>query len=372
MVASALVRSCTYMPLLYSLPAVPLLILLNAFFVAAEYALVAIREAQIETLHERGWRRAATAMAALKLRPADAIGAIQVCITMTNLLLGWIGEPAMSQTLYALLGPLARRIPDEVFTPLATVLSFLVVTLLTVVFSELLPKALTLRSVQPVAVLTAVPMHAIGRAIRPLVWLMNALANTVTRPLGLGRVQDMERESATAQDIIHLTQQAAADGQLNVPERDVILNTLALGKRTARQIMIPRTQVAYLDMRWTMQRNREGMEEHLYSRMPLCDGGLDHVIGVVRTKEFLTAYEDAADTRVLSLIALKVVYIPETLPVDRLLTAFREQNVQVMFVVDEHGGVEGIITLRDVVDELLEVRPVAPARLSATGTPPIQ
>jgi CBS domain containing-hemolysin-like protein len=346
---------------IHALPAVPLLILLNAFFVAAEYALVAIREAQIETLRERGWRRSATAMAALKARPADAIGAIQVCITMTNLLLGWLGEPAMSQALYVLLGPLAQYIPNQVFMPLATLLSFLVVTLLTVVFSELLPKALTLRSVQPVAVLTAVPMHAIGRAIRPLVWLMNALANTVTRPLGLGRVQDMERELTTAQDIMHLTQQAAAHGQLNVSERDVILNTLALGKRTARQIMIPRQQVAYLDMRWTMQKNREVMDEHLYSRLPLCDGGLDRLVGVVRTKEFLTAYEDAADTSVLSLIAFKAVCIPEVLSVDRLLTAFREQDVQMMFVVDEYGGVEGIVTLRDVVDELLAARPVAPA-----------
>ncbi len=347
------------MPLEYSLPALPLLILMNAFFVAAEYALVAIRDVQIEQLRQRGWRGSAAAMSAMKTRPADSIGAIQVCITMTNLLLGWIGEPAMSRLLHAALGPLAAHIPGVVFTPLATLLSFVVVTLLTVVFSELLPKALTLRSAPPVAVLTAVPILAIGRLIRPLVWLMNALANLVTRPLGLGRVQDMERELATPQDIMYLTRQAAADGQLDQRERDVILNTLALGKRTARQIMVPRKEVVSLDMRWSIQKNREIMEEHLYSRLPLCDGGLDHVIGVIRTREFLAACEDAADVSVLSLIALKAVFIPETLPVDRLLTAFREQNTQMMFVVDEYGGIEGIITLRDVVDELLAAHPAA-------------
>ena len=348
------------MPLGSALFAVPLLILLNAYFVAAEYALVAIRDVQIELLRQRGWKRAAAAMAAMKARPADAIGAIQVCITMANLLLGWIGEPAMSRVLYALAGPVARRIPQDIFVPLATVLSFLVVTLLTVVFSELLPKALTLRGVEPVAALTAAPMFAIGRIIQPLVWLMNALANLVTRPLGLGRVQDMERQTVTAQDLIYLTRQAAAAGQLGVHERDLILNTLALGKRTARQIMVPRKQVAHLDMRWTMPKNRQIMDQHLYSRLPLCEGGLDHVIGVVRSKEFLTAYEDAADVGVLALIAQKATFVLETLPVDRLLREFREQNVQMMVVVDELGGVEGIITLRDVVDELLAAVPAAP------------
>jgi CBS domain containing-hemolysin-like protein len=341
------------MSLSLSLAAVPLLIAMNAFFVAAEYALVAIRQLQISALQQRGWRRSAAAMAAMKARPADAIGAIQVCITMTNLLLGWIGEPAMSQALHLLLGPLTTQIPPAVFTPVATILSFLVVTLLTVVFSELLPKAMTLRGVTVATIITAVPMYALGQAIRPLVALMNAMANSLTRPLGLGRVQDMEREIVTAQDIGQLTRQAAADGQLNQRERDLILNTLTLGKRTTRQIMVPRRQVAYLDLRWSMQRNYQVMQERLYSRLPLCDGGLDHVVGIERTKEFLTAYEDSADVTVLRLLAQPAVFVPETLTLDRLMTLLREHRSYMVLVVDEHGGVEGLITLRDVVDELL-------------------
>lgn len=348
------------MALRTALAAVPLLILLNAFFVAAEYAFVAIREVQIELLRQRGWRRTAAAMASMKSRTAETIGTIQVCITMTNLLLGWIGEPAMTRVLHAVLGPLAQRIPDRVFTPLSIALAFVVVTLLTVVFSELLPKALTLRQVRPVAILTAVPILAIGRVISPLVWLMNAMANAVCRPLGLGRVQDTQRETTTTQDIMHLAQQATADGHLDAAERDVILNTLALGKRTARQIMVPRVHVAYMDMRWPMDKNRQIAEEYLHSRLPLCDNGMDHVIGVIRTREFLAACEEFADVQMLPLIALKAIFIPETLPADRLLTAFSQQNAQMMFVVDEHGGVEGIVTLRDVVDELLAVRPAPP------------
>src|SRR5688572_25946759 len=139
------------MPLGWSLALVPLLIALNAFFVAAEYALVAIRSPQIEAMRRRGRRKAARAMEQLKADPAGAIGAIQVCITMTNLLLGWIGEPAMSWLLHMLFRPLVALLPLALFEAVTLTLSFVVVTLLTVVFSELLPKALTLRHAERVA-----------------------------------------------------------------------------------------------------------------------------------------------------------------------------------------------------------------------------
>src|SRR5437763_1846482 len=167
------------MSLAVGLSLVPILILANAFFVAAEYAVVATRGAQIEALRARGRRRTALAMEALKDHPAASIGAIQVCITMTNLLLGWIGEPAMTAMLGTAAGSLGGLVPHGVYTFVSTVLSFLIVTLLTVVFSELLPMALTLRYVPAVAVLTAVPVLQIRRAVRPLVWVMNGLANAV-------------------------------------------------------------------------------------------------------------------------------------------------------------------------------------------------
>src|SRR6185436_12159252 len=116
---------------------------------------------------------------------------------------------------------------------------------------------------------------------------------------GLGRVQDMEQEATTAQDVVHLTTKATADGAITAQVRDVMLNTLSLGRRTARQIMVPRMRVVYLDMQWSMQKNREVMEAHLYSRLPLCDGGLDKTIGIVGTKEFLTAYDDTDNASIL-------------------------------------------------------------------------
>ena len=336
-----------------SLAAGPVLIGLNAFFVLGEYAVVAARPAQIEALRARGARRAAAAMERLKASPASAIGAIQVCITMTNLLLGWIGEPAMSELIRFLAAPLANVLPDAVFRAVSTGLSFILVTLLTVVFSELLPKAMTLRFVELAARLTAAPVLAIQRVIFPLVWVMNATANAVTRPLGLGRVEDFENEQVTVDELRILANRAAADGVVTPRERAIVLNALAIGVRSARQVMVPRLKVAYLEVRRSMEENLELTNQHLFSRYPLCDGGLDQVIGVVRTTEFLAAYHAGGDSSMLPLISRPPLFVPESATLDRLLESFRERNTQLAFLVDEYGGVEGIVTLRDVVDELL-------------------
>lgn len=350
------------MTLAWSLPAVPLLIAANAFFVAAEYAVVAADAASVDALRRRGRARTAAALERLTAEPAAAIGAIQVCITMTNLLLGWIGEPAMTAVLSLAFSPAIRAYP-HFFAPLSVALSFVVVTLLTVVFSELLPKALTLRYLPALATLTAVPVLAVRRAVGPLVRLMNAMANAVTRPLGLGRVDDAPSQRVTLEELELLARRAAQQGILGPRERSLVLASLAIGRRRAKEIMVHRTQVDRLDLRWTMAENRAAVERHLHARLPLCDGDMDHVVGLVQTEEFLTACQDvtddtATDTTLLRLLARPPVFLPLNLTLDRLLNAFHEHHTTFVFLVDEHGGVAGIVTLQDLVDELLgEIRP---------------
>lgn len=341
------------MSLSQMLALVPALIALNAFFVAGEYAVVATRPVHLERLRRRGRTRTVAAMERLKRDPASAIGAIQVCITVTNLALGWIGEPAMSRVLLLALGPLAEAVPEVVFRPMSIALSFLIVTLLTVVFSELLPKALTLRYIPAAVTLTAVPIMAIGLVVRPLVWVMNQMANLVTMPLGLGRVESMEQTEASVEELRLLATEAAREGILSPAERALILNTLTLDHRLVNRVMVPRTQVQYLDLRRSMDENRRVMGAHLHTRYPLCDGGLDNVVGVVRSKAFLTAYHAAADSSVLSLIADEAVYAPEISTLGQVLALFREKKTDFAILVDEYGGVAGIVTLRDIVDDLL-------------------
>lgn len=344
------------MPLWLSLALVPVLILTNAFFVAAEYAVVATDAAGVDALRRRGRARAADAMGRLTADPAGAIGAIQVCITMTNLMLGWIGEPAMTAVLTRAFGPLVREWPG-VFVPLSVGLSFVIVTLLTVVFSELLPKALTLKYVLPIAGLTAAPVLAVRRAVWPLVWLMNAMANAVTVTLGLGRVDVAEQQRVTVEELELLARRAGEQGVLTARERGVILAGLAIGRRKAKEVMVHRTKVDHLDLQWTMEENRRALEGYLHSRLPLCDGGMDKVVGVIAAEDFLTAVQDDADVSVLRLIALPAVFVPENVTLDRLLGIFHERRTRFVLLVDEYGGVEGIVTLQDVVDELVgEIR----------------
>jgi CBS domain containing-hemolysin-like protein len=340
------------MPDIVSLLAVPALIAINAFFVAAEYAIVASKSPQVEQLRQRGWNRSAEALRRLKEHPASSIGTIQVCITMTNLLLGWIGEPAMSQLLQSLFAPAMEWAPGTMRV-VATALSFLVVTLLTVVFSELLPKALTLRHVAPAAAVTAPLILNVQWLLSPLVWVMNRLANLVTVPARLGKVEELEEHRLTLEDLGVLAREAAADGVVTESERSLILNSLAIGRRQARQIMVPRLMVKYLDLQRSMDENRAEMGASLFSRMPLCDGGMDNVVGLIETKEFLTAFHAAGDSSVLNLIAKKMTFVPDRVQLDRLLETLRRERTQFVCLVNEYGVVQGIVTLQDVVDELL-------------------
>ena len=339
------------MSLFWSLLTVPVLIGLNAFFVVAEYAIVAVRGGQIEQLRVRR-PRAAAAVTALKNRMAPALGTIQICITMTNLLLGSIGEPAMTRLIVRLFdivsdGPALRG--------LSMAISFVIVTLLTVVLSELVPKAVSLQYTLALAAVTAGPILLVQKILSPLVWLMEAMANGTTMLMGLGRV-DLAGETVTADELRHIANAAADSGNLTVRERSLILNSLTLGRRTAAEIMVPRVRVTHLELRRTLAENMTVIGGYLYSRMPLCDGGMDHVVGVVYTKEFLTAYAEASDvtdTGILLLIARKPVFVPVQLPLDKLLQRFHEERVHMLCLVDENGGNAGIVTLTNVLDELL-------------------
>lgn len=335
---------------------VPVLILINAYFVACEYALVSIRTSQIPLIIKLGYRRTAVALRFLKNHMASSIGAIQVGITLSNLVLGWIGEPAMRELIEWVISPMGKIIPPTVMHPLATGVGFLIVTLLTVVLGELLPKATTLRHTIGIARLTLPPLIPIQRVFLPLVWVMNVTADRISRMLGLGPLE-IEGRPMSADEISAITTESGEAGALTPRQRSLVLNSLALGRKTAEQVMVPRVKVACLDVQWSMEQNMKVIEEHLFSRFPLCDGGMDHVVGVIYTKEFLVAYQAQADASVLSLLARKVIFAPVTLPLDRLLATFHEQKSHMLLLVDEYGGIDGLVTLTDVVDEILgEIR----------------
>ena len=340
------------MSLLLELLAVPILIALNAFFVMAEYAMVAVRSSQIEQIRLRS-PKAAAAVRKLRDNMSSAIGTIQLCITMSNLVLGSVGEPVMAKVLEMPLGKLAD---DPKFRPVSLVMSFVLVTLLTVILSELVPKAVSLQYTVTVARFTAGPILLVRNILRPFVWVMDTLANLTTKSLGLGEVK-IGDDVVTADELGHITREAGEAGSLTTREQTLILNSLSLGKRTAAEVMVPRVKVNYLDITRSLDENLAVIGSYLFSRMPLCDGGMDHVLGVVYTKEFYAAYQELSDTTdpsvLLMLIAKQPIFAPMTIDLDQLLQRFHDDKSHLVFLVDEHGGVQGIVTLTDVVNELV-------------------
>lgn len=327
----------------------PILIAANAFFVSGEYVTVAIRRPQISAMYDSGWRRTAGYLQRLRANIASTIGGIQVCITMTNLVLGWLGEPAMTAVIYRALTPMGWVLSPATTTAISIVLAFTLVTVATVILSELLPKALTLQHLFLVAKLVAGPLLLILIVIRPLVWLMDRTANLLSRLLGLGPIR-IEETPPGIEELKAITQ----DAELGHQERALILNTLGLSDLRADDVMVPRVKVASLDLQRTMEANREVMEERLFSRLPLCNGGMDHIVGIIYTKEFLAAYPETNDSSVLQLLARPAIFAPATISVDRLLSLFMEKHSRMIILVDEYGGVDGIATLTDVMDRLLK------------------
>ena len=338
--------------MLLQLALLPLLILANAFFVAAEYAVIAVRRGQIAALKRSG-SRSAGFLVRLRENLAATLGGIQICITMANLLLGWIGEPAVTQVLMKLLSPLGMALPELYARGISTAVAFVIVTLATVILSELLPKALTLQHTLLIARYIAGPLLLILMVIRPLVWVMDRSANLLSRSLGLGEVR-IEELPASIEELKAIARDAGERGSLRPQEQALILNTLGLSELSGEDVMVPRVKVAYLDLQRSMEQNREVMEQYLYSRLPLCNGSMDSVVGVVYTKEFLAAYPEGSDSPVLQLICRPAIFAPSNVTLDRLLALFLEKNSRMIILVDEYGGVDGLVTLTDVMNQLLK------------------
>lgn len=199
----------------------------------------------------------------------------------------------------------------------------------------------------------APPITLLAKVVAPLVWVMNLLANAITLPLGLGRVEDAEKQTVSADELKLMANQAVEDGVVTPQERRIILASLTLGRCKARDIMVHRKLVQFVDVSKSMDDNKQTVDSALHSRFPLCNIELDKTIGVLSAKDFLTAYHAGGDTAMLQLISHEAIFVPEMITLDKLLTQLRDNKAQMVFLVDEYGSVQGMVTLQDVVDELI-------------------
>ncbi|MFL6258792.1 MAG: hemolysin family protein [Thermoanaerobaculia bacterium] len=323
-----------------------LLVALNGFFVAAEFALVKVRPTQLEPLINEGSRRAR--MARHMLRHLDAyLSATQLGITLASLALGWVGEPAFSWLVGPAVSLVAGNNPDLVHTVSLTV-SFLVITVLHIVLGEQAPKTLAIRRAEETALLVSFPLYAFYKLTYPAIWLLNHAANRLLKLFGV--TPAAEGELAHDEEELRLLLSSSKESQLSTQKRELLDNIFELSHRMARQIMLPRQDVVYLSTERPLAEDLRLARRSGHTRFPLCEGDLDHVIGLIHIKDI---FHRERPLTALTEVAREIAFVPETLELDRLLKRMRTERFHLAAVIDEYGGVSGIVTLEDVIEEIV-------------------
>jgi CBS domain containing-hemolysin-like protein len=320
---------------------------LNGFFVAAEFALVKLRRSRVDEFIAQGRMFAGTARWLLD-RLDGSLSACQLGITMASLGLGWVGEPAIAHLLYPLLK--AMGITSTVtLHGVAFTVAFTAITSLHLVIGEQLPKIYAIRRPDPVALWCALPLKFFYFVSYPLLVGLNVTTSFLLRKAGA--------EKATEHDTIHTEQQIRAmlhhahlHGELTRSEHHLLHAVFEFDDMVCRLVMVPRTDVVYLDLRRGIAENLDVIRKTKHSRYPVCEGSLDNIRGVVHIKDLVGLSPDDID---LQSLARDGKRIPETMPISHLLRQFQSDHRHMAFVVDEYGTVTGCVTLENVLEQIV-------------------
>lgn len=330
-----------------------LLVFLNAFFVAAEFALVSVRRTRIEQLAAEGNMMARIVRRALG-DPNRFISAAQLGITMASLGLGWVGEP----TLARLIGPalesiLPHRIVFVTSHGVAIFIAFALITLLHLVLGEQVPKMLALQRSEPVILATAQVTELVSIVFRPFISVVYWATELVLRALGL-RYEGEKHLVYTVEELEMLVTASAEGGQLDESEQEMIHRVFNFADLTAHQVMVPRTEIVGVPVQITLPELTSLVAREGRSRFPVYRGSIDDIVGIVYVKDIIKAIRrggaDAFDVRTITREAL---IVPESLAVDELLADMKARRMHMAIVIDEFGGTAGLITLEDILEVIV-------------------
>ncbi len=328
-----------------------LLVALNGFFVAAEFAMVKIRETQLDSLVTKGNRRARVARAIVGNLNAF-LSATQLGITMASLGLGWIGEPVFAAVLSPALNALHLH-GEGLRHSLSFAIGFTALTFLHITAGELAPKWGAIRNPVPVALWIAHPLKWFYLASYPLNWLLNRSARGLLDLVGLEGAGEVAR-AHSEEELRLLLRSAQKDSAGTTLGREVVLNALDLRRRLARQVMRPRQEIVPFDTSASIAQCLDVAEKTRYSRFPLCEAGdLDRTLGVVHIKDLYAMRLRARTGAELRPVARKLIYVPETAHLEKLLQFFLERKLHLAIVVDEYGSTVGMVTLENILEELV-------------------
>ncbi|MFM9280310.1 hemolysin family protein [Paenibacillus jiagnxiensis] len=329
-----------------------LLIVLSGFFVATEFAIIKIRSSRVDQLVVEN-RKNAKALRTVVNNLDGYLSACQLGITITALGLGWLGEP----TVVKILEPVFTKvgISGDFGHILAFIISFIIVTYLHVVIGELAPKTLAIRKAETVSLLTSPPIIWFNRIMYPFIWLLNGSANRLVRLFGLKPASEHE-EAHSQEEIQIILSESVESGKINNTEYGYVNRIFAFDETVAKEIMVPRTDMVCLYTNRSLKENMQTIYDEQYTRFPVATESKDQIIGMINTKQFFLEHDRNPDLDFKSLIH-PILTVPEVIPVNDLLKRMQKEQVHIALLVDEYGGTSGIITIEDILEEIVgEIR----------------
>jgi len=330
-----------------------LLIVLNGIFAMSEIAVVSARRARLIQLAEDGSKGARHALT-LASEPTRFLSSVQVGITSIGILNGAIGEGAIA----ARLRPALEQVP--LLAPYADTLSLAimvaVLTYVSLIIGELVPKRIALIHPETVASVIARPMEVVAGVTRPIVFLLSVSTDSILR---LFRVRQAKQPGVTADEIRVMLEQGAEEGVFEPTEHELVTNVLNLDERHVGAVLTPRSNIVYVDIRDSVDTLREKLREQPHSVLPLCDGSLDKVLGFVRSTKVLERFLERGQPDLPSL-AEPPLFVPETMTLMKLLEQFKRTHLPIALVVDEFGDVEGLVSFTDVISSIVGDLPTEP------------
>ncbi|MBL8917800.1 MAG: HlyC/CorC family transporter [Myxococcaceae bacterium] len=329
------------------------LVLANGFFVAIEFALVKVRPTQLEALVEQG-RPGAVATLEMRKNLDVWLSASQVGITLASLALGWVGEPAFAHLIEPLVLKLApdTAAAQAIAKTIGVVIAFSIITFLHIVVGEQVPKTIAIARAESTALTLSWPMRVFHVVAFPVIWVLNAGTRVVLKLLGFGATSGGHHEAHGEDELMLILTSSAEAGAIDASRAELLQRALSMVEKTARQVLVPRSQMRCLDHQLTLEENVAAAQAAGHTWMPVIRGSLDRVEGLVNVKEMLFLLVRGQLESIVQ-VQKPVLFVPETISLEQLLSEFKRRNKQIAVVVDEHGGTSGLVTIANVVAEVV-------------------
>lgn len=316
---------------------------------AAEFAIVKVRVSRLALKARSGGRSAKLAMH-ITSHLDGYLSATQLGITLASLGLGWIGEEVVSKIILAIMDKAGLALEPAVAHSIALPVSFAFITVMHIVFGELAPKSLAIQQAENTTLATAIPLNIFYQVFRPFIWVLNSFANFVLRSIGIKPVKEQEVHSP--EELKLIVEQSIEGGGLENTNYRILENVFDFTNRTAKQVMVPRTKVYTIEKSKALKEIASNIFESGYSRIPVYEGTPDNIVGVIFVKDLFNALRKNEEAKIDDILR-DTDFLPMSMNIGKVLRYFQKHHLHMAVLVDEYGGTAGIVTMEDIIEELV-------------------